>query len=398
MQDKTLSRVLVPDLALTSYRPALSSTWELAIAGWAVALWLVVIGALVVSLSAGFQAGIDSAFNNVDILFVGGAATVITATAVARLRRKPAAGALNMLTIGLALFALLGALGVVLGAIGFFVAFWAHGGSTVFYLVVQHLGGIVLGITAIVWALGELANLSRPDPGTPAARVYAKVWGAPARTKRQLASNWEIVVAGWMVASWLYTIAAFTQGAVPDLGAAITVLLLGGPIGVGAITLVARFRPATGPTGAFCRDLALLLGAALGVALVVVGIIDLVKSFGLVGAGTVAGFFLWSVAGIVMGVLTFAWAFGEIAVLRNILPGGTAVVGGAASDFFGTGALSGDPTPPAGTVIGPFAEATYTAPPAPSQPISDAGGTSAVPIVPPPPPPPPPPPGESGSL
>jgi hypothetical protein len=385
--DKTVSRAVVPDVLLSSYRPALTGSWELAVAGWAVAIGLVKIGGLVASFAAGFQSGMDGAFTGVAFSFIGGAATVLAVTAVARLRRPQLGGAaVSLLSLGLALFGFWGALTVVVALVGLVTSFGAGGGGgTVFYLVMQHIGGAVLGVVVMVWAAGEVAHLSRPEPGTPAAEIYAKVWSAPGQVKAKLADSWELAVLGYVVAMWLFTIASFSQGAMAELGAFSIVLTEGGPVGVAAVTIVARLRwRATNNLGRFCIDLALLLATALGAVLVVVSIIDIFKSFGMTGADVVIGALMWSLAGLVMGVLTVVWGTGEIAVLRDVVPAATVTLAEAAGAAPGFG---GNPlTPPAGTVVAPPATAGYGEPGGYGTPAGYGSG-----VQPPPPPVPPPP-------
>jgi hypothetical protein len=132
------------------------------VAGWAVSLCLLIASGLIADLSSGFKGGIDAAFSNVGGIFIGGMVTVVVVTLVVRLRAAQSEPlSLMLFSVAFALFVLIGALAIVLGIIGFFVAFTDSGVSAIVDSLFQHVAGFVLGVTVIIWSIGEAAALGR---------------------------------------------------------------------------------------------------------------------------------------------------------------------------------------------------------------------------------------------
>jgi hypothetical protein len=169
MVDKGLSR-FIPGEVHEAHRPVAAGAWELAALLYVVAVWLSVIGSLVLGFSISFHAGLGGFFLGGPSLFAGAAVSVVALTLVARLH-GPQTNALGrqMLDAALTLFLALGLLSVVIGIIGFFAAFTDTGFGVLVDDLFLHLADIAIGALAIVWALGEIATLksAAPDAGEP---------------------------------------------------------------------------------------------------------------------------------------------------------------------------------------------------------------------------------------
>jgi hypothetical protein len=165
MVDKGLSR-FIPGEVHEAHRPVAASAWEVAALAYVVAIWLSVIGSLVLGFSISFHAGLGGPFLGGPLLFVGAAVSVVALTLVARLH-APQTNELGrqMLDAALTLFLALGLLSVVIGIIGFFAAFTDTGFGVLVDDLLLHLADIAIGVLAIVWALGEIANLKSAAPG-----------------------------------------------------------------------------------------------------------------------------------------------------------------------------------------------------------------------------------------
>ena len=155
-----LSRFLPTTPATTSARES-AHGWELAAAGYAVTIWLYVIGELIVSfafLPGGFRNDLQVIFSRNLLIAAPATLTVITLAT-----RRPAADEYGrwLLDAALTLCVPLGVLFVLAGGIGFFASFgdFSTSVSGAFYELLIHLGGVVLGTVAARWALRELANL-----------------------------------------------------------------------------------------------------------------------------------------------------------------------------------------------------------------------------------------------
>jgi hypothetical protein len=334
---KNLSQVVVPESVLNSYKPALSRSWDLAVAGWAVAIWLFTIGSFIENLAIyPFKYAVVQSFISAPIIFGVGALTVVVTTAVARFRGNWGDGGDSpLLSSGFVLYALYGALAVALGVVGFIFSFTVDGGSNKLFFLVQNVSGVILGGVVIVWALGELKalNASGPAvPGGPAAlgQIETRLEGmvpAQAMSRPELARSWELVVMGWAVGVCVYAVSTlFTESAVPLLAGTVATLLLAAPISVVAVTAVVRLRgPFADSNGRFAIDLAILLTVILAPVLAVLSVIAFFKSFS-GSAGTVIANLLGVATGLVMAVLLLVWALGELAVLRRSGTSSTAAV------------------------------------------------------------------------
>ena len=94
---------------------------------------LLIASGLITDLSSGFKGGIDAAFPySVGAVFLGGMVLVVVVTLV-----------------------------------GFFVAFTDSGVGAIVDSLVQHVAGTVLGVTLIIWSIGDAAALSRSAPAAP---------------------------------------------------------------------------------------------------------------------------------------------------------------------------------------------------------------------------------------
>lgn len=337
MAQKNLSQVVVPDSVLNSYKPALSRSWDLAVAGWAVAIWLFTVGSFISNLSIfPFKYAVVQSFVSAPIIFGVGALTVVVSTAVARFRGNWGDGGDSpLLSSAFVLYALYGALAIVLAILGLIFSFTVAGGSNKLFFLVQNISGIILGAVVIVWALGELKalNASGPAPaGGPAAlgQIESRLEGmvpAQAMSRPELARSWELVVMGWAVGVCVYAVSTlFTESVVPLLAGTVATLLLAAPVSVVAITAVVRLRgPFADANGRFAIDLAILLTVILAPVLAVLSVLALFKSFS-GSAGTVIGNLLGVVTGLVMAVLLLVWSLGELAVLRRSGASSTAAV------------------------------------------------------------------------
>jgi len=175
MVDKGMSR-LIPNQVHQAHRPFASSGWEVAAVAYIVAIWLSVIGSLILGFSISFHAGVEGLFLGSPLLFIGAPLTIVVLTLVARLH-GPQANELGrrLMDIALTLFFLLGVLSTVIGVIGFFAAFGDTGFGPVVDDMFSHLADIALGAVAIVWSLGEIGALGNLPPAAPVAVDSARM-------------------------------------------------------------------------------------------------------------------------------------------------------------------------------------------------------------------------------
>jgi hypothetical protein len=170
MVDNGLSR-FIPGQVHKAHRPVASSAWEVAALSYMVAVWLSVIGSLVLGFSISFHAGVGGLFLGNPLLFIGAAVSVVALTLVARIHGPQTNGlGRQILDAALTLFFVLGLLFVVIGIMGFFAAFTDSGFGVLVDDLFLHLADIAIGVLGAVWALGEIATLkssarSEGDPG-----------------------------------------------------------------------------------------------------------------------------------------------------------------------------------------------------------------------------------------
>jgi hypothetical protein len=178
MSDKGLSRI-IPTQVHHAHRPFAPSGWEIAALSYMAAVWLSVIGSLVLGFSISFHAGLGGLFLGSPLLFIGAPLTVVALTLVARLH-GPQASHLGrqMMDAALTLFFLFGVLLIVIGIIGFFAAFTDNGFGPIIDDLFLHLADIAFGVLGIVWALGEIAALGNL-PANDAAPAGATVVPGP---------------------------------------------------------------------------------------------------------------------------------------------------------------------------------------------------------------------------
>ena len=142
--------------------------WELAAMGYAVAIWLYVIGYLIVALAnlpGGFRHDLQTIFSHTLLLAAPATVTAITLAARRRDRAEDSDADGGWLLDGaLTLCVPLGALFVLAGAVGFLAAFgdFSDSASGAFFDLLIHLAGIVLGAVATIWALAEIAAMQQP--------------------------------------------------------------------------------------------------------------------------------------------------------------------------------------------------------------------------------------------
>lgn len=119
MEDNGLSR-FIPSQVHEAHRPLLSCGWEMAALSYMVAVWLGVIGSLVLGFSISFHAGVAGLFLGSSLLYIGAPLSVVALTLVARLH-GPHATRLGreLLDAALTLFFLLGASWSLSGLSGF---------------------------------------------------------------------------------------------------------------------------------------------------------------------------------------------------------------------------------------------------------------------------------------
>lgn len=169
MDDQRLSRYL-PSRWLKP-RPQFANGWELAAAAYVTAIWMYVIGVLIADLSnltGSFRDDLAQIFDQ--HLLIAAPATITAITLAARRRAMDIdEHGLWRLDAAFTLAIPLGALFVLAGVVGFFTAFadfgpGGNGGGGVYDLLI-HLGAVVLGGVAIVWPLGELAQMREPRVG-----------------------------------------------------------------------------------------------------------------------------------------------------------------------------------------------------------------------------------------
>ena len=164
MVDKGLSRI-IPTQVHHVHRPFVASGWEIVALSYMVAVWLSVIGSLVLGFSISFHTGVVGLFLGSPLLFIGVPVTVVALTLVARLHgpqaTSPGPGK-HFMDAAHLFFLLLGVLSVVIGIIGFFAAFTDTGIGSLIDDLFLHLADIAFGVLGIVWALGEIATLGEP--------------------------------------------------------------------------------------------------------------------------------------------------------------------------------------------------------------------------------------------
>lgn len=145
--------------------------WELAAFGYATAIWLYVIGYLIVALAnlpGGFRHDLQTIFSHT--LLLAAPATVTAITLAARRRDRADvedADGRWLLDGALTLCVPLGALFTLAGVIGFLAAFgdFSDSASGAFFDLLIHLAGVVLGVVATIWALAEIAAMHQSaDP------------------------------------------------------------------------------------------------------------------------------------------------------------------------------------------------------------------------------------------
>ena len=138
--------------------------WEVAAVGYAVTIWLYVIGYLIVSLAnlpGGFRLDLESVFSRNLLIAAPATLTVITLATRRREATSDASGSW-LVDATLTLCVPLGALFVLAGLVGFLADFgdFSTSVSGTFYSMCIHLGGVILGAVAARWALVELATLN----------------------------------------------------------------------------------------------------------------------------------------------------------------------------------------------------------------------------------------------
>jgi hypothetical protein len=164
-----LSR-FIPTAVLDAYKPVLNDGWELVAALYVAGLWLVVLANLIAGFTVSFQQGVETepwtglALPGAIVL------SILALSLVLRLRLPQASRrGLWLLDAAVTLFLLLGVLAVVIGAIGLFASFGDGPFGAVVADFIAHIGDVVLGLVAIVWAMYELLELRRLMPLAPAA-------------------------------------------------------------------------------------------------------------------------------------------------------------------------------------------------------------------------------------
>ncbi len=167
MPNKGLSQFL-PDAVLNAYRPLLSVAVELAAAAYMVAVWLVVIGWLIVGFSVSFQNGVEGVFAGSSYAFALVPIVIVALTLATRMR-GPASDARGrgLLDTALTLAFGLSLLFIVMGIVGFFASFGDNGFATVVADLLTHVADVVLGVLGVVWSLSEIAKLRQlPSPAS----------------------------------------------------------------------------------------------------------------------------------------------------------------------------------------------------------------------------------------
>ena len=165
-----LSRFL-PTTPMTTTARRAAHGWELAAVGYAVTIWLYVIGELIVSLAylpGGFRVDLQVVFSRQLLIAAPATLTVITLAT----RRPPSDEQGRwLLDAALTLCVPLGVLFAIAGFIGFFAAFgdFSDSVSGAFYDLLIHAGGVVLGTVTARWALRELSNLDADAAPAPEA-------------------------------------------------------------------------------------------------------------------------------------------------------------------------------------------------------------------------------------
>ena len=168
MTDRARLSQFLPTTPIGNRARVYAHGWELAALGYAVAIWLYVLGDLIVvlaNLPGGFRHDLEIIFGRG--LLIAAPATITAVTLAAR-RRDRAEGTdaegTWLLDAALTLCVPLGALFVLAGVVGFFADFGDFGDSAsgAFYDLLVHLAGVVLGAVATIWALSEIAGMEQP--------------------------------------------------------------------------------------------------------------------------------------------------------------------------------------------------------------------------------------------
>jgi heme/copper-type cytochrome/quinol oxidase subunit 3 len=166
MTDRVYLSHFLPKNSLRTQPRARAHGWELAAFGYAIAIWLYVLGYLIVALAnlpGGFRQDLEVVFSRALLLAAPATVTAITLAARRRDRAVDDDGRW-LIDAALTLTVPLGALFVLAGVVGFLAALGDFGTSAsgTFYDLLIHLAGIVLGAVASLWALSELANMQQP--------------------------------------------------------------------------------------------------------------------------------------------------------------------------------------------------------------------------------------------
>ncbi len=166
MTDRAYLSHFLPKTSIASRTGANAHGWELAAIGYAIAIWLYVLGYLIVALanlSGGFRQDLEVIFSRNLLLAAPATVTAITLAARRRDRALDEDGRW-MIDAALALAVPLGALFVLSGVVGFLAALGDFGESAsgTLYDLMIHLAGVVLGAVASLWALAELNAMQQP--------------------------------------------------------------------------------------------------------------------------------------------------------------------------------------------------------------------------------------------
>ena len=166
MTDRAYLSHLLPKTTIATRTGAGAHGWEMAAMGYAVAIWLYVLGYLIVALAnlpGGFRQDLEVIFSRNLLLAAPATVTAITLAARRRDRALDADGRW-LIDAALTLAVPLGALFVLAGVVGFLAALGDFGttASGTLYDLLIHLAGIVLGAVAGLWALSELAAMQQP--------------------------------------------------------------------------------------------------------------------------------------------------------------------------------------------------------------------------------------------
>lgn len=173
MADRALLSHYLPATPIGARARSYPRGWELAAFGYAIAIWLYVLGYEIVTLAnlpGSFRLDLEAIFSR--NLLLAAPATITAITLAARRRDRttnPDAEGRWFLDAALTLCVPLGALFVLAGVVGFFADFGDFGDSAsgAFYELLVHLAGIVLGAVSTIWALSELGDMLTPRSDSP---------------------------------------------------------------------------------------------------------------------------------------------------------------------------------------------------------------------------------------